>query len=158
MVNISNLFDEADSEYVESFKSRYWGKVDKSDDCWWWTASTDGSGYGKIVFNGTLLGSHRVAKFLDEQRDISEKQANHYCGNRDCVNPDHIYLGTQAENIQDTVMDGNSNLQKLSPDDVREIRQIREETGRKHQDIADDFGVCRETVGKILRGENWAHL
>ena len=105
--SIEELYDSRDATYTHSFESRFWSNVNvgTKKDCWQWTAGTTGHGYGSISFfhegRQHQLKAHRVSKFLDVQDDISSKQVNHSCHNKLCVNPSHIYLGTQSDNISD---------------------------------------------------------
>jgi len=74
-------------------EQRFWEKVDKSSDCWIWLATNAGvAGYGRFKYCGKLESAHRVAWILTNG-DIPESvRVNHCCGNRLCVNPDHLYL------------------------------------------------------------------
>lgn len=78
---------------------RFWEKVDATGDCWEWTASTV-YGYGQFWMNGTRWRAHRLAcEFLTGQQIPADKQIDHLCRNKACVNPDHLEVVTQRENI-----------------------------------------------------------
>lgn len=84
----------------------------------------------------------------------------HSCDNPPCVNPAHLSIGTQADNIHDSIHKGRFNAfgrQKLNASQVREIR-LRAAAGERHADIANRFGIARNTVGPIARRETWAHV
>lgn len=153
--NIHNLFQERDKEYIENFKSRYWQKVDKSDNCWKWTGG-ECSGYGTIWWtrsngNGIHLRANRVAKYLEVEEDISNKEALHTCHNEGCCRPSHIKLGTGQENKQD------SDCGKLNKEEILQIRNLGYK-GIPQGDISDKFNVSRTHVSRIVRGEKWNNV
>ncbi len=84
----------------------------------------------------------------------------HTCDNPRCVNPDHLRLGTQRDNILDSIRKGRYNAfgrQKLNAEQVREIR-ARAATGERQKDIAASFGIARHSVSGIVLRKSWAHL
>ncbi len=84
----------------------------------------------------------------------------HRCDNPRCVNPTHLFLGTQAENIHDSIQKGRYNVfgrQKLNAEQVQQIRALSAQ-GMRNIDIAPLFGIARNTVSGILHGSSWRHL
>lgn len=79
---------------------RFWAKVDKSGDCWNWTAGMFPDGYGSFRYNGTMTGSHRVSYELEHGPIPEGMQVDHICRNRKCVRPDHLRLVTHTQNRQ----------------------------------------------------------
>lgn len=88
---------------------RFWSKVEirKDDECWYWQAGKNHGGYGQFKYKGKTVPAHRVAWILEHDRNFPEgKYACHTCDTPSCVNPKHIWPGTQAENMQDAVSKG----------------------------------------------------
>ena len=79
---------------------RFWSKVNKTEGCWEWTAYRNDLGYGFISLNGKAERSHRVSIFLSSGK-WPEKHVLHKCDNPPCVRPDHLYEGTDADNMAD---------------------------------------------------------
>jgi hypothetical protein len=74
------------AEQIEKF----WNKVDKSGNCWIWTGPVNNCGFGVARINGKNYNAHRVALFLSKQIDSRLGHASQTCGNRRCVNSDHL--------------------------------------------------------------------
>jgi hypothetical protein len=77
-------------------------KTIKTESCWNWTGATWGNnGYGCLRFNGKTQSTHRISYVLYNGNILEGMVVMHTCDNPICVNPDHLKLGTQLENIQD---------------------------------------------------------
>src|SRR5437867_4194449 len=83
---------------------RFWAKVRKGEGCWEWTGSTDRR-YGELWFNGRTEKAHRVAWILTHGTE-PPGQVCHRCDNPRCVRPDHLFLGSMSDNINDCVRKG----------------------------------------------------
>lgn len=87
----------------------FWSKVDirSENECWRWMSGYFEVGYGAFYLDGNNRGAHRVAKAIDLNVPLSEiKYACHTCDNRWCVNPKHIFNGTQQDNVDDMMSKG----------------------------------------------------
>lgn len=84
---------------------RFWSKVHKTQTCWNWQASFASNGYGHYYFDGRLWASHRLS-FFALKGPLGKFQVCHQCDNPVCVNPDHLFLGTQKDNIHDMMRKG----------------------------------------------------
>jgi hypothetical protein len=147
---------------------RFWAKVKtgSSDECWPWTGSTDGHGYGQISIQRFPRKATRIALILDG-RNPGNLCALHKCDNPPCCNPGHLYVGTKLENSTDMVRRRRHQTDpargekhyasKITEEVVREIRR-RAERGELQRSIADSFGIDRTMVSKIVLRKNWRHI
>lgn len=137
--------------------------------CIEWTGSTK-LGYGVMSTGSTLDGTyrnicvHRISAYLSLGFNLSSPLfVCHRCDNRKCVNPEHLFVGTNQDNMADCQAKGRNakggqvNTAKLNFLQVKEIRRLRE-FGYNPQRISLIFGVCRTTVVAILSGKTWTHV
>ena len=156
------------NNYAQRFKTteaRFWEKVDKSAECWLWQAGSVVKGYGRIRINGRMQLAHRVAWELTYGKIPNGMCVLHACDVRACTRPDHLFLGTYADNTRDAIDKGRNvmagalgtrnpatNLCEL---DVWLIRNIK---GQTHRAIAKFFDISRETVTNIINRKTWRHV
>jgi hypothetical protein len=98
-------------------KDRFWPKVDRggSDECWEWIGSRHPDGYGRIGAGGKHGGTiyaHRASWEIHGNKIPNGLCVLHHCDNPPCVNPAHLFLGTQADNIKDKVAKGRNWLKR----------------------------------------------
>ena len=85
---------------------RFMSHVQKTETCWLWTGKKSKQGYGDLACFGTGMIASRLSYELLVGRIPRYIQVNHTCNNPPCVNPDHLYLGTQKENVHDAIRSG----------------------------------------------------
>ena len=138
---------------------RFWKHVDTTGSCWVWTAART-NGYGAI---GTTPGrtepAHRVSWEIHYGPIPRGMHVLHQCDNRACVRPDHLFLGTNADNIADRVEKRRrgGGVRKLTADDVREIRRLAAE-GVPQAQLVKTFGVAPSVISQIVTWKAWKHV
>lgn len=132
--------------------------------CWHWLGDVNSQGYGRFSLRNKHTLAHRVSFNLFIGKIPIGLNICHTCDNPICVNPHHLWVGSQSENLKDAVQKGrnytpdtkahrNGNT-SLTWQKVRAIRGMDEEGSPKFM-IAKIFGVSQSTVGNIVRNETW---
>jgi hypothetical protein len=138
-------------------RTRFLGKVKQTAfGCHEWQAGINRGGYGKLWFRGKCsVPAHRVAHELFVSPIPENRCVLHHCDNRLCVNPEHLFLGTQPDNIAD--MDAKNRRgtrSHLSTVDARKIKMILAH-GVSQQRAGQMFNVDQTTISKIRLGKTF---
>ena len=152
--------------YVKgSVNDRFWAKVQKTTNCWIWLASKDIKGYGWFGINSkNVVKAHRFSYELHKGKIPKGIFVCHSCDNPHCVRPNHLWLGTNDDNVQDMVKKmrhtfGERNaMAKLTEKNVMKIKKLLhtgEYTGRQ---IAKLFNVSGVIISQIKHGTRWKYL
>ena len=149
----------------EKAERRFWSNVDKKslDECWTWTASKLTHGYGAFGVGMKRISAHRFSWTLHFGEIPKGMVVCHKCDNPPCVNPNHLFLGTDADNQRDKKLKGRSargesnSKAKLTEDNVQEIRRLIKD-GLSSRKIAERFGVRHAAILTIKNGKNWSWL
>lgn len=138
---------------------RFFEKVDRRGpgECWTWTGSKDQFGRGYFWYQGKVTRAPRVSWALHHGVPFPvDRDACHTCDNPSCVNPFHIWPGTESENLSDAERKGRV-PHVLNPDIVRRMRE-RYAAGEKVNDIAKSLGVARVTARQAILRTTWRHV
>lgn len=149
----------------KSLRQRFEEKFNVTPGCWAWTASRSKSRYleyGQFNDGTGMRGAHRVSYKLYVGQIPAGLQVLHRCDNPVCVNPDHLFLGTNDDNVKDKVAKGRASKmpgdlhprRKLSSADIIAIRADT----RIQKAIAADYGVGQTHISAIKSGARWSHL
>jgi len=145
-----------------TLEQRFWASVNKTAGCWEWAKSKHHGGYGAVGIKGKALHAHRVAWELTYGPIPKGQHVLHHpflCNNASCVRPDHLYLGTHADNMRDRTVSGRTLKgeknpgAKLTRAQVEEIRQLKGSVGQRT--AARMYAVTKSTIARIYRGETW---
>lgn len=133
----------------------------QENGCWEFSGARHNQGYGLISLNGKMYRAHRVAYDLcvgDIPEDI---QVLHKCDNPPCVNPEHLFLGTGQDNMDDKVAKDRHTYGeghgKLTEEQVIEIRALLD-SGLSYKEVATQFNISKSATSHIWHGRTWAHL
>lgn len=143
----------------EVVQQRFWLKVAKSDGCWEWQGTRQEHGYGSLRHGKNRKWyAHRVS-FAIANGDIPKGMSVcHRCDNPSCVRPDHLFLGTHAENLADAAAKLRFPARSsLTPRDIPYVRELNG-IGFSQRELAKMYGVAQATVGAIIRREIWKHV
>lgn len=145
--------------------------IDRDDPrgCWNWTARRNAGGYGEITVNRKKTTAHRISYVLHhgpipEGEGFHGYVVRHKCDNPSCVNPDHLELGTQYQNMQDrkergrevTPLGSKHGMAKLGDYDVRAIRELAGHYSQKS--LAAMFNISVSAISMIVNRKIWKHI
>ncbi len=156
---------------MESDLKRFWDKVEKTDSCWIWKAHKLKKGYGHFHFIDKDVLAHRFSYELHKGKIPEGLFVCHSCDSPSCVNPDHLWLGTNKENRDDAECKGRAkyfgftipkkgienNKHKLTETQVIEIRELKK-TGKSYRKIAKQYNVFWLTIFNLVHRKTWKHI
>jgi hypothetical protein len=144
---------------MQDVAARFWSKVTKADGCWRWNGR-GARGYGTFWCDGRYTMAHRMAWRLTKGPIPAGAHVLHHCDTPGCVNPDHLFLGTHADNMADMASkhrfpSGERHWwRKLTADQVQQIRS-RVAAGAIQRRVARSFGISPATVCMIVARRIW---
>lgn len=156
---------------AKDWKARFWSKVSVAgpEECWDWIGAKTSNGYARMIIEGKSVMGSRVSYMIAHDLDEFPEglHALHHCDRPICVNPSHIFTGTDRDNLYDSMEKGRArsggrkgedqHLHKLTEDDVREIRRATS-AGIQQKVLAERYGVHRDTIRNVMIGRTWAWL
>lgn len=149
-------------------KSEYVSKTliersQKIGNCWIWIRAKTGSGYGTFKRGSNYVLAHRMSYELFKGSIKEGLFICHSCDNRSCINPNHLWEGTQSENMKDCFDKGRSGLKfgdkhpnaKLSFAKARKIRELYSSGNIDQYQLASKFGVHRNIISAVINKRIW---
>ncbi len=171
-INVSHMITDKrgqkqdDAGNIVSQEDIFFSYVDKTKDCFEWTGKKSPKGYGKIYFNGTSMRAHRVSYEIHYGSFNKDMNVLHHCDNPSCVNPSHLYLGNNQDNVDDKVRrnrqpNGEKNgMSKLTKDIVLQCRKMKQQ-GLSVSEIMQKLNLHHldiSTVCYAINGTTWKHI
>jgi hypothetical protein len=168
-VNISKK--SARAPLTDTLAQRFWDKVhhEPNTGCWLWSGAADHLGYGSIRINKRTFRAYRVAWELTNGAIPSGLEVCHRCDHPPCVNPEHLFLGTHADNMADmrrkgrmrmpnTRGESNSNAKLTDALALEIFRRCLDVGGCGQREIARQLGVHHMVVNHIWKRRSWRHV
>ncbi len=143
--------------------SRFWDRVEETPTCWNWTGGTLPDGYGRFYHDGEVVTAHRLAYELQRGPIPDGLHVLHHCDNPPCVRGDHLFTGTNADNVADRVAKGRSSVRegrpnhKLTEGDVEKLRGLYAQGGTSMPKLSRKFGIVVSQVWRIIHGVQWVN-
>ncbi len=165
----------------------FWNRIEKTEGCWIWHGDTQKYGYGRLNYHRKLYLAHRLAWILTNGPIPKGKYVLHRCDNPPCCNPDHLYIGTPADNVRDMIernrmARGDSKHVKKGLDhyyhktpekrlrgerhgmsklNEAAVLSIRDRFARKEASaiqLGKEYGVDRSLIYMVAKRQIWSHV
>lgn len=148
----------------QPLEERFWLFVEKSKTgCWYWLGSVNTKGYGHIKEQGKVLTAHRLSWKIHFGPIPEGMLVCHSCDVRRCVAPNHLFLGSDQDNIDDMIAKGRANHQrgeaahkaKLTQEQANEIRRRHAEEQLSCRKLSEIYGIHFTNILRIIQGKTY---
>ena len=132
-------------------QNRFEQKFNKTDGCWIWNAATRTTGYGVFSYKGKAVTASRVSYILYKGEIPDGLHVLHTCDNRLCVNPDHLFLGTNTDNVEDRKAKNRrvGRLKVVDANKLADINGFLQAGTYSYREISRLTGVSRDTIRRV---------
>jgi hypothetical protein len=143
---------------------KFWARVCKYEHCWIWTGGLTRGGYAAFTIKRKTWRGARFVWTITNGHIPLGLHVLHSCDNRLCVNPSHLFLGTNQDNIDDKVRKNRQRKgetvpnAKLTSEIVKNARNRYNSENITHEQLASELGISRSVLSKAIRGDTWAHV
>lgn len=154
----------SENQPIAQLEAHFWGRFKEGAGCWEWLGNRNYAGYGVVNVKFTKQMAHRVSYMLSRGAIPKGISVLHRCDNPGCVRPDHLFLGTQADNNADMLAKGRARggslagiinpKAKLTERQVRAIRR----SSAMGIDLARKYGVTPANISDVRNGHTWRHV
>lgn len=141
---------------IQRFESKF--TKGNPEECWEWQGKLNRK-RGRFSVGAVTRYAYRFAYWIYRGEIPDGLSVCHTCDNPSCVNPDHLWLGTQVDNMRDMALKsrGRNAQTKLTPKQVKDIRE-KVSQGFKQKDIAAVYSVCPENISNIVNYKSWKYI
>jgi len=151
-----------------ALKSRYGTPIQRFFDnikfpsdlssCWIWIGCNNGNGYGRLIIDNKKVFAHRFSYELFIKPIPKKMFICHHCDNPQCVNPDHLFIGTQKDNMQDMIKKNRCTYSKVTIKEVLEIRKLYVLKDIAYKQLAKKYSVTEQTIKDIVNKKTWQQI
>lgn len=143
------------------------GKYIKCPDCWIWIGAKNGKGYGSTWIGNKVALAHRAMFEVHNGPIPPGMLVCHRCDNPACINPEHLFLGTNSDNLQDSKRKGRQNLNRAKGSSASKAKLTENQVlyaynsvlkGKTMVSIAKELAVQKQTIHAIARRNTWCHI
>lgn len=165
---------QPDLAQVMGAEERLYSKAKKVRECLEWTGPRSPKGYGSIGIGTANMRTHRASWMIANAQEVPPGMlVLHRCDNPPCIRPDHLFLGTPRDNMEDMhrkarhpndrydfsnfargERHGSAKLNRRAVEDIRFLAAI----GWKQRDLAKEFGVTQRAIWQVIHRKTWAHV